>query len=144
DPPARDGGKTRTVVISDVHIGTNARTCWYQKSVHEPYLASVFDYIVAHASGVDQPVTKLVVLGDLFDFWTYPPDQQPPTIDDIIAANERILGRGGKLGEAVDALGGNVIYLRGNHDIGITQADLDRLPLGDHRMPLVDDVIADD
>jgi len=140
EPPSRDG-KGRTVVISDIHIGTNAKTCWYQKSVHEPYLATVFDYIVAHAQGVDDPVTSLVILGDLFDFWTYPPDQRPPTIDDIVAANERILGRDGKLSEAVHALRGNVVYLRGNHDIGMTQPDLDRLPLGDYELRLVDDVI---
>jgi hypothetical protein len=65
-------------VISDSHIGTNTKTCWYQKAVHEPYLAAVFDHIVAHATGVPNPVTKLVLLGDLFDFWTYPPDQRPP------------------------------------------------------------------
>src|SRR5690242_546737 len=73
DPQPRDGGRGRTVVISDIHIGTNGSTCWYQKSVHECYLASLFDYVVAHATGVDDRVTKLVILGDLFDFWTYPP-----------------------------------------------------------------------
>jgi UDP-2,3-diacylglucosamine pyrophosphatase LpxH len=142
--PPRGGGKTRTVVISDVHIGSNARTCWYQRDVHEPYLAAILDYIIAHADVVDYPVTKLVILGDLFDFWTYPPDQRPPTIDDIIAANERILGPGGKLSQAVHAVRGNAIFLRGNHDIEVTQADLDRLPLGDYRIPLVDDVIVDE
>jgi UDP-2,3-diacylglucosamine pyrophosphatase LpxH len=130
------------VVISDVHIGTGARTCWYQRALHEPYLAAVLDYVIAHADAAD-PVTKLVVLGDLFDFWTYPPDQRPPTIDDIIAANRPILGSEGKLREAVDAVGGNVVLLRGNHDIQLTQDDLDRLPLGDHRITLVDDLIAD-
>jgi UDP-2,3-diacylglucosamine pyrophosphatase LpxH len=144
DPPPRGEGATRTVIISDVHIGTNAKTCWYQQAVHEPYLAAVLDYIVAHADVVDQPVTKLVILGDLFDFWTYPPDQRPPTIDEIVDANQRILGPDGKLSQAVRALRGNVIYLRGNHDIGMTQADLDRLPLNDYRVPLVDDVIVDE
>jgi UDP-2,3-diacylglucosamine pyrophosphatase LpxH len=144
DPEPRGKGKARTVIISDVHIGTNARTCWYQRAVHEPYLASVFDYIVAHADVVDQPVTKLVILGDLFDFWTYPPDQRPPTIDEIVDANQRILGSDGKLSQAVHALRGNVVYLRGNHDIGMTQADLNRLPLNDYRVPLVDDVIVDE
>lgn len=143
DPPARGGKKARTVIISDVHIGTNDRTCWYQRSVHEPYLAALLDYIVAHAKSVDNRVGGLVVLGDLFDFWTYPPDQKPPSVDDIIAANERILGEDGKLAKAVDALEGNVIYMRGNHDIGITQDDLDRLPLGDYQLPLVDDFIVD-
>jgi UDP-2,3-diacylglucosamine pyrophosphatase LpxH len=143
-PTPRGDGKTRTVIISDVHIGTNAKTCWYQRAVHEPYLSAVLDYVVAHADAADEPVKKLVLLGDLFDFWTYPPDQRPPAIDDIIAANERILGSEGKLSQAVHALRGNVIYLRGNHDIGMTQADLDRLPLGDYKIPLVDDVVVDE
>src|ERR1019366_4851031 len=126
-------------------IGTNAKTCWYQKTIHEPYLASLFDYVAAHATGVDDPVTKLVILGDLFDFWTYPPNERPPTIEDIIAANQRILGADGKLSKAVHALRGNVIYLRGNHDIGMTQGDLNRLPLGDYQLTLIDnDVMVDE
>ena len=137
-------GKARTVVISDVHIGSNVPTCWYQRAVHEPYLATVLDYIAAFASDVDNPVGKLVLLGDLFDFWTYPPDQQPPTVDDIIAANDVILGPDGKLAKAVQALNGNVVYLHGNHDIGVTQADLDRLPLGGYHIPLIDDLVVDD
>jgi hypothetical protein len=141
-PPPR-AGPSRTVVLSDVHIGTNARTCWYQQAVHEPYLAAVLDYIAAHANVTSDPVGKLVILGDLFDFWTYPPEQRPPTVDDIIAANPKILGPDGKLSKAVHAVRGNVICLRGNHDIGITQADLDRLPLGDYRIQLVDDVVVD-
>ena len=68
EAPTRDKGPSRTVVLSDVHIGTNARTCWYQRAVHEPYLASVLDYVIAHADVADQPVSELVILGDLFDF----------------------------------------------------------------------------
>ena len=130
-----------SVVISDVHIGTEARTCWYRRSVHEPYLAAVLDYVIERPRRRRGPVTQLVVLGDLFDFWTYPPDQRPPTIDDIIEANQPILGPEGKLRAAVDAIGGNVILLRGNHDIQITQEQLDHLSLGDHRIELVDDLI---
>jgi hypothetical protein len=29
--------KNKIVVLSDVHIGTNVPTNWYQKSFHEPY-----------------------------------------------------------------------------------------------------------
>ena len=129
-------------MLSDIHIGDNSRTCWYQRSLHEPYLAAVLDYVIAHAAGAD-PITKLVVLGDLFDFWTYPPEQKPPTVEQIIAANDEILGPGGKLAQAIAAVHGNAIYLHGNHDIGITQADLDLLDLGDHRLTLVDDVVVE-
>ncbi len=144
-PPPTGGGAAggRTVVISDVHIGTNVPTCWYQQSVHEPYLATLLDYVIAHASGVSNPVTKLVILGDLFDFWTYPPEQKPPAILDIATANPNILGQGAKLGQAIDALGGNAVYFHGNHDIGVTQADLDSMKLGKHKLPLVDDMVVD-
>ena len=144
EPPPPGGKGGRTVVISDVHIGNNTKTCWYQRSLHEPYLAAVLDYVIAHPSGTDGPITKLVVLGDLFDFWTYPPEQQPPTVDEIIKANQPILGRQGKLAQAIEAVQGNAIYLHGNHDIGITQADLDQLPLGSRRLTLVDDTVVDD
>ena len=30
DPASRENGKGRTVIVSDIHIGTNAKTCWYQ------------------------------------------------------------------------------------------------------------------
>jgi len=139
-----DRKRTRTVVISDVHIGTNAPTCWYQKTHHECYLAALLEYVAEHAKANENRIGALVILGDLFDFWTYPPDERPPTIDDIIAANELILGGDGMLSKTVQALDGNVVFLRGNHDIGITQADLDRLPLGDYQIPLVDDVIVDE
>ena len=138
-----DAKKGRTVVVSDVHIGNDARTCWYRSTLHGPYLAALLDYVIAHASG-DDPVTKLVILGDLFDFWTYAPEVQPPTIEEIIKANKSILGKGGKLAQAVAAVNGNAVYLHGNHDIGVTQADLDKLPLGDHRLTLLDDLVVDD
>lgn len=136
----------KTVVISDVHIGTGAPTCWYQPAVHEPYLTALLDWVIARASDRQFPVGKLVILGDFFDFWMYPPDQRPPAIDDIIAANPAILGPGGKLAEAVAALRSNVVYVRGNHDISLGQADLDRLPLGPrlpdtHHITLADDIV---
>jgi hypothetical protein len=64
DPPPRDDRKGRTLIISDIHIGTNAKTSWCQKSVHEGYLASLFDDVVAHAAGVDDPVTRPIILGE--------------------------------------------------------------------------------
>src|SRR5262249_43861889 len=123
--------------------GAGRRACWSGGSLREPYLAAVLDYVIAHATGSD-PITQLVVLGDLFDFWTYPPEQQPPTVEEIIKANQPILGKGGKLAEAVAAVHGNAIYLHGNHDIQLTQADLDQLPLGaNRRLTLVQDLVVE-
>jgi hypothetical protein len=35
-----------TVVISDIHIGTNEVTNWYQTSVHEPYFLKMVNWII--------------------------------------------------------------------------------------------------
>ena len=112
--------KTNMVVLSDIHIGTNYKTCWYQKDLHEPYLLAIFQWITEHADTIDM----LVLLGDLVDFWTYPADHTPPSFADIIAANPNILGSGGALAKALDTLDGKVYYMTGNHDMSVTAADL--------------------
>lgn len=114
------GDKNNVVVLSDVHIGTGAPTCWYQPSLHEPYLLAILDWVVEHASSIDQ----LVLLGDLFDFWTYPCEAELPSFSDIIAANPRVFGGGGGFARVLDALDGNVVYMTGNHDMNVTAADV--------------------
>ncbi len=115
--------KSQIVVLSDIHIGTNAPTVWYQQKYHEPYLATVLDYVIKNAS----EIKELILLGDVVDFWTYPPDELPPSFDAIMAANPNIFGLNGKLSEVLTALKGNVTYVRGNHDMTITQNDLDKI-----------------
>ncbi|MCB1352215.1 MAG: metallophosphoesterase [Rhodobacteraceae bacterium] len=112
--------KSNIVVLSDVHIGTNQPTCWYQASVHEPYLIAILQWVKDNAASIDQ----LVLLGDLVDFWTYPCENALPGFTDIIEANPNIFGRIGALGAAIDALGGEVYYLTGNHDMNVTAADI--------------------
>jgi UDP-2,3-diacylglucosamine pyrophosphatase LpxH len=111
------------VVISDVHIGDNSPTVWYQQKYHEPYLKALFDHVIANADSIQE----LVILGDFVDFWTYPPDRRPPSFADIVAANPNVLGRSGMLNAALIALQGRVSYVPGNHDMSITQADLDSI-----------------
>ncbi|MBE9226578.1 metallophosphoesterase [Phormidium sp. LEGE 05292] len=112
--------KNKVVVLSDVHIATNEPVNWYQKSLHEPYLSAILDYVIANAASIQE----LVLLGDIFDFWTCPPSQKPPAFADIVAANPNILSHQGKLSQALTALEGKVTYVNGNHDMNITQDDL--------------------
>jgi UDP-2,3-diacylglucosamine pyrophosphatase LpxH len=112
--------KNKIVTLSDVHIGTNIPTNWYQQNFHEPYLSAILDYVINQADSIQE----LVLLGDLFDFWTYPPNVQPPTLEEICNANPNIFGATGKLNQAVTALQGNVTYVNGNHDMTVTQNDL--------------------
>lgn len=113
----------KTVVISDIHIGTNDTTNWYHKEMHEPYLAHILQEIINQPDEYEQ----LVILGDLFDFWTCTPEDTPPTTDEIIAANPNILGVGGLLSQVLEKLRGNVYYVRGNHDITTTEDDLKKI-----------------
>ena len=131
---------TRTIVISDLHIGTNAPTCWYQKDFHEPYLIRLLAWILDHKD----EIREVVILGDLLDFWTYPLTHQPPTMDAIVKANPNILGSDGKLREVLDTLGGRVVYLHGNHDINVTQDDLNRIGGAAHKIQLVPDAYVKD
>jgi UDP-2,3-diacylglucosamine pyrophosphatase LpxH len=111
------------VVLSDIHIGDNAATCWYQDRVHFPYLAGVLRWIVARQVSV----REVIFLGDTFDFWTYEPARQPPLMTEIIAANPRLLRASGPLAELVKALPGRVRLLPGNHDENLTQSDIAQL-----------------
>ena len=128
--------KRQIVVISDVHIGTNYPTCWYQKSVHEPYLVKVLDWIIANRA----QIKEFVILGDLFDFWTYPPNMAPPTIDMILQENPHLFGADGKVSQVLTALEGNVVYLCGNHDMNVTQDDLNKIPNPRYKVKKADDV----
>jgi predicted phosphodiesterase len=110
-------------VLSDVHIGNNTPTCWYQRSVHEGRLTEVLSWIVARRASV----REVVLLGDLFDVWTYPPSVQPPSMGDIIAANPTLLGRSGPFAALVRAFPGQVRLLLGNHDSSLTRADIETL-----------------
>ncbi|AKJ00934.1 calcineurin-like phosphoesterase family protein [Archangium gephyra] len=119
--------KSKIVFFSDIHIGTNAATNWYQRSLHEPYLLAAFEYLQQQASSIQE----LVVVGDLVDQWTYEPSRTPPTFAEIAAANPRIFGGmvdgqriPGALGAVLTALDGRVTYVGGNHDMSVTAEDV--------------------
>ncbi|MCC3506359.1 MULTISPECIES: metallophosphoesterase [unclassified Microcoleus] len=112
--------KNKIVVLSDIHISTNDPTNWYQKSFHEPFLAAILDYVIREVDSIQE----LILLGDIFDFWTYPPHIRPPEFAAILNANPNIFGVNGKLSQALTALKGKVTYVNGNHDMNVTQNDL--------------------
>ena len=116
----------RLVFLSDVHIGANTPVNWYQASVHEPYLAAALSYILDTVGEINE----LIVLGDLFDLWTYLPGQAPTTFQQVLQANPKIFGGPGQVGLLQQVLGllrGPVTFLNGNHDMTVTQADLDMI-----------------
>src|SRR5437764_9973644 len=115
--------KRYAVTLSDIHIGNNAPTCWYQSSVHEPELTAALSWIVAQK----EVVREVTFLGDMFDQWTYPPHVRPPSMGEIIAANRTLLGPSGPLAALVKAFPGQVRLMLGNHDGTLTRADIETL-----------------
>lgn len=114
------GDRRHLVVLSDVHLGTDAPTVWFQPSVHGPALERVLRWVVDQAPAI----RELVLLGDIVDLWTYPIDEVPPTFADIVAANPDVLGPDGLLAACLDALDGAVTYVPGNHDLGLTAEEV--------------------
>lgn len=106
----------RLVFLSDIHIGSNASTNWYQRDVHEPMLVAIFDYIRANAANI----AEVVLLGDVLDQWTYVPEVKPPSIEKIAEANPAIFGKDGAIAKAARAMPGRITYMPGNHDMGFT------------------------
>lgn len=111
------------IVLSDIHMGTNAPTVWYRRDIHEKYLLAVLDHIIDLADEIEE----VVLLGDIFEFWSYPPDQLPPSLEDIIHTHPNILGKEGKLREALNTLKGRMVFIPGDHDMNIVKADLNKL-----------------
>lgn len=127
--------RSNVIVLSDVHIGSDAPTVWYQRRVHEPYLLAALDWVLRQAADV----REVVLLGDLVDVWTYDPSLRPPSMADIIAANPAVLGPDGALAAVVRAVP-KVTMLLGNHDGTLTPDDFQALRDAVGPIDLVDEV----
>ena len=134
---AGNSAKRYLVALSDVHLGTDHPTAWYQRDAHQASLVHLLDWVAGEA----EHVAELVLLGDIVDFWTYPADEVPPTFAEIAATHPAVLGPSGALARVLDALGGSVTYVPGNHDMGITADEVATVAsAGGHRVRLVEDV----
>ena len=115
--------RSHVAVLSDIHIGDNTPNCWYQDTVHQNYLITALKWIISRRD----LIREVVLLGDVFDTWTYIPSQSPPTMSQIIDANLAVLGPGGAFADLVKAFPGAVKLLLGNHDGTFTRRDIDVL-----------------
>jgi UDP-2,3-diacylglucosamine pyrophosphatase LpxH len=107
---------TRLLFLSDIHIGSNAKTNWYQRDLHEPMLLPILEYAIANANNI----AEFVILGDLIDQWTYLPEVTPPSFDEIATVNPAIFGPGGALAILAATMPERVTYMPGNHDMALT------------------------
>jgi len=115
--------KPKTIVMSDLHIGS--------RDPEYPWFAGEYPDYVAGALGEianSNDVEDLVFIGDLFDTWLYPLGVAPQSVKEIIAdwrqpETPSVIQN---MKTCVAQLP-NVYYVRGNHDMGAPEHDLDAI-----------------
>jgi UDP-2,3-diacylglucosamine pyrophosphatase LpxH len=107
---------TKTVIISDVHLSNGSTNySWFTND------STLKGFLNDTAQRTD--VKELVLLGDIFDLWLYPTNIAPWT-------TQQIIQKWSGPNSVVSALRGcadklpDVFYINGNHDMGVTAADL--------------------
>jgi len=119
-------GKKR-VFVSDIHMNAG-RFCQCDGKHPYEWLSQKevdrFAAFLRYLNGSTN-IEEVIFIGDLMDNWTYRVDELPPTFDDIIKApiNAEVVGL---LKEMCARETPRVIYLPGNHDMGITKATVDK------------------
>jgi UDP-2,3-diacylglucosamine pyrophosphatase LpxH len=122
----KDGN--HVAVISDVHIGQK-NDGWFN-GMYPAYLN-----IILYKIAFDSRIRKLIIVGDFFDTWLCPPEVVPfKNAAEIIHTWDDALFMPAlkKCIEVCD----EVWYIPGNHDMGITQNDLDALTVNGKTMQL--------
>lgn len=114
----------KTIFISDIHIGINTSTNWYQKEVHAKALKGCLSYILNHA----QEICDVVILGDWFDQWTYSSSAVPPAVSQILESNQDLFSRrkdgSGDFVSIMETINGNLRFVNGNHDMLVELKDI--------------------
>lgn len=110
------------VYISDIHVNAGKGINAKKKFPYEwlgPREAKIFEEFLKYTNS-RQDIREFIILGDLLDDWVYPVDMEPPSLQQIIKApiNKGIVRELKKLSKKKDV---RVIYLPGNHDMGVTR-----------------------
>jgi UDP-2,3-diacylglucosamine pyrophosphatase LpxH len=117
--------RTKRIFISDIHLSSNERynapmkskRARFNPSKHQSRLVNFLNKTILEK---EAEIKDLVLVGDIFDDWVCPPDETPPTFDDIFQSNPEIM-------DALRAIAKskiNLYYLPGNHDFGLTETKI--------------------
>lgn len=118
--------RNTNVFLSDMHIGSNAETNWYQKVIHQPIIKSTLSYLIENGRNIED----VVILGDWFEQWNYIPSVKVPTIETIFERNSELFRRSPDKADFVtlmEAIGGNLRFVNGDHDMLAELREINRL-----------------
>lgn len=125
----------KRVFVSDIHINEGRSHANAKKSNSKKGKAKKHPYewlgkkevkrfaeFLAYMNQQDD-ISEFILLGDALDDWVYPVDEVPPSLEDILAApiNEPIMKQ-----FKIMSKNKRVVYLPGNHDMGMTAEILHR------------------
>jgi UDP-2,3-diacylglucosamine pyrophosphatase LpxH len=113
---------TKRIFISDIHLSSEERYNAPLKSKRARFSpadhqARLINFLNKTIMKKEAEIKDLVLVGDIFDDWVCPPDEAPPTFDDIFQSNPEIM-------DALRAIAKskiNLYYLPGNHDVGLAE-----------------------
>ncbi len=111
--------KKKTLFVSDIHMGAGNPWDWFTIETESPYLVKFFEYVLERYKG-KKDIKELVLLGDIFDLWVCPHNQEPHTFESIKEAQARVINAIKNTAETVPTL-----YVNGNHDFQVTPDDID-------------------
>ncbi|UCD77269.1 MAG: metallophosphoesterase [Desulfobacterales bacterium] len=117
---------TKRFFISDIHLSSEERYNVPEKSKrarfspadHQQRLVNFLNKTILQK---EAEIKDLVLVGDIFDDWVCPPDEAPPTFDEIFRSNPEIM-------DALRAIAKskiNLYYLPGNHDFGLKKSAIE-------------------
>jgi len=112
--------RSQRIFISDIHLSSLARynapdEMKRARFVPQKHKARLVNFLTKSILGKESEIRDLVLAGDIFDDWVCPPDEAPPTFQEIFDANPEIM-------DALRAIAKNRInlyYLWGNHDYSL-------------------------
>ncbi|UCG57413.1 MAG: metallophosphoesterase [Phycisphaerales bacterium] len=113
----------KRIYIADIHMNAGKGVSPAKgKHPYEwlgPEEAKRFAKFLEYLNDPGTGVQEVVIIGDLMDDWVYPVDIEPPSLQEILDApiNNKIVKALQELSENNKI---NVVYLPGNHDMGVT------------------------
>lgn len=105
--------KLKTLFVSDIHLSTRNESAWFNIEKEGPYLIEFFKYLQKRFEK-EKDIKELVLLGDIFDLWVIPHDQEPISFDQIIKDQKDVLAAIREAARKVPML-----YVNGNHDFRV-------------------------
>ncbi|TKJ32506.1 MAG: hypothetical protein CEE38_23085 [Planctomycetes bacterium B3_Pla] len=110
----------KRVYIADIHMNAGwGEKCKYPYEWLGRKEADRFAKFLEYLNDPLTEVQEVVIIGDLMDDWVHPHDEEPPSLKEIVGApiNNKIVQALKELSENKKI---NVVYLPGNHDMGVT------------------------